>query len=498
MRIRNYDMLTNHGNIEGRKILADIMEAGLSAADPYANTRALTRMEGSKLIFEGSDFEPEGDPRSGPAIFDLEKIDRVYVFGFGKGIQSITKAIEELLGDYLTDGHVVAKHGDDIIMEKIGVTLAGHPVPDKFCVEGCQKIVQIIEEAKLTANDLVITAVGNGVSALMTLPWPGLPIEDLTETTRLMQIEYGVNTGDLNQIRINTDQLKGGRISRMIHPAQMVHLLGVEPNNISLLRRFPGLSEYETLLRHNGWLHTLCVSSSYKAALDVIEKFDINGKMPRSIINFLQNFDPQKESVKWTEFESFNFRVFGVMPQSRSPLVEGMRRASELGYIPYYLGTIGTEAAPAGRFMAQIATAVERGTSSFKAPCAIFRTGELSVTCGDNPGVGGRNQEYCLSGSLVIAGSKRIVMASIDTDGTDGPGGHFHPDATALDITCLTGGIVDGQTAESLTAKGITIYKVLQTHSTSAALWEAGSGIAAIQNISLNDLGCTIIMDHDG
>jgi len=52
MRILNYDALTNHGNIEGRKILADIMEAGLSGVDPYVNTLELARLEGSKLIFE--------------------------------------------------------------------------------------------------------------------------------------------------------------------------------------------------------------------------------------------------------------------------------------------------------------------------------------------------------------------------------------------------------------------------------------------------------------
>ena len=332
----------------------------------------------------------------------------------------------------------------------------------------------------------------------MTLPWPELPIEDITETTRLMQIEYGVNTGDLNQIRINVDQLKGGKISRLIHPAKMVHLFGVEPNNAGLLRRFPGLTEYEKLLKHNGWLHTISVNSSNKAAIDVIERFDVNKKMPRSIVKFLQNFDPEKDSVKWQEYETFDFRLFGVMPQSRSPLIAGMQRARELGYTPHYLGLIGTEAAPAGRYMGQIATAVERGSSTFKAPCAIFTTGELSVTCGDNPGVGGRNQEYCVSGSQVLAGSKRIVMSGVDTDGTDGPGGKFHPDATNLGITCLTGGIVDGYTAEEFVKKGINVHSVLQTHSTSSPLWEVGSGIAAIQNISLSDFACTIIMDHDG
>ncbi len=497
-RITNMDALTNHGNIEGRKILADIMDTGITAVDPYDNTLALARIEGNKLIFEGLDFEPKGDPRSGPAVYDLDKIDRIFVFGVGKGIQRITKALEDLLKDRLTDGHVVGKHGDEIIMEQIGVTLAGHPVPDEYCVEGCQKIVDIIKNAKLTENDLVITAIGNGVSSLLTLPWPELKLKDVTETTRLMQIEYGVGTGELNEIRISVDQLKGGRISRMIHPAKMVHLVGVAPGNPGSKEDDPTISEYDNLVKNNHWLHTISVNTSHEKALEVIEKWDVDHKMPESIVHFLKNFDPSKAAVGFEEYETYDRRLFGVMPKNRSVLARGMQRAKELGYTPYYLGWIVTEAAPAGRYIGQMAIAAEEGLSPFKPPCALFTTGELLVTCGDNPGVGGRNQEYCLSAAQVIAGSKRILVSGTDTDGTDGPGGEFHPDATAKGVTVLTGGLVDGYTVAEAKEKQVDIHKALQTHGTSAALWEIGSGIASIQNISIGDYACTIIMDHDG
>jgi len=497
-RIINYHELTDHGNKEGRKILADIMEAGLSAADPYNNTLELARMEGGKLIFEGLDFETKGDPRSGAAVYDLDAIDRVFVFGIGKGIQRITKALEDLLGDYLTGGHVVAKHGDEIIMKNIGVTLAGHPTPDKYCAEGCRKIVDIIEEAKLTDNDLVITAIGNGVSSLLTLPWPEITLDDVTETTRLMQIEYGVGTGELNEIRISVDQLKGGRISRMIHPAKMVHLFGVAPGNPGFREENIDLSEYDNLVKNNLWLHTVSVRSSHTNALKVIEQWDKDNKMPKAIIDFLENFDPARAAVGWQEYETFDRRLFGVMPKNRSVLIRGMQKAEELGYTAHNLGWIVTEAAPAGRYMGQLAIGAEAGISPFKPPCALFTTGELLVTCGDDPGVGGRNQEYCLSGSEVISGSRRIVMSGTDTDGTDGPGGEFHPDATAKGITVLTGAIVDGYTVEECKKAGVDIHRALKTHATSAALWEVNSGMAAVQNISIGDYACTIIMDHDG
>lgn len=171
-RIRNLKDLTSHGNIVGRKMAADILEKALVAGDPYHSVRELVHMDGSRLVFDCKDFEAAEDPQSGPAVYDLSKIDRVYVFAIGKGIQRMAKALEEILGDYLTGGHVIAKHGDEIIMEKLGVTLTGHPVPDHDCIVGTQKIVDMINKAKLTPNDLVITAIGNGVSSFCTLPVP--------------------------------------------------------------------------------------------------------------------------------------------------------------------------------------------------------------------------------------------------------------------------------------------------------------------------------------
>ncbi len=160
-RLINRKELTSHGNIEGRRIMAEIMDAGMCADDPYFNTKKLVRIEDNRLIFEVREFEAYNDPRSGATVFDLDGIDRIYVFAIGKGIQRIAKALEEVLGDRLTGGHVLAKHGDEPIMEKLEVTFGGHPVPDEFCVEGCRKILSKIEEADFTERDLVITAIGH-------------------------------------------------------------------------------------------------------------------------------------------------------------------------------------------------------------------------------------------------------------------------------------------------------------------------------------------------
>ena len=123
-RIQNMEDLMSHGNIRGRKDMLEILEVGLQASDPYHNTRNLIRLEDDKLLVGCREYEPEGSPQTGDEIYDLAEIDRIYVFGAGKGIQRVAKAIEDALRERLTGGHVIDKKGHPIILSRIGVSWA--------------------------------------------------------------------------------------------------------------------------------------------------------------------------------------------------------------------------------------------------------------------------------------------------------------------------------------------------------------------------------------
>ena len=200
--------------------MVQILEAGLQAADPYTNAGKLLRVEDGKLMVGHPLFEPSGSPQTGDEVFDLARVGRIFVFGAGKGVQRVAKAIEDVLGDRLTGGHVIGKHGDEIILDRIGVTLGGHPVPDEGCVRGCQKILEMCQG--LRREDLVFTIAANGVSALLTLPVPGVSLEDVPPVTYLMQIERGVPTQDLNPDP-QPPRPDEGRAHLALHPAGHGH-----------------------------------------------------------------------------------------------------------------------------------------------------------------------------------------------------------------------------------------------------------------------------------
>jgi glycerate 2-kinase len=481
MRILNAEALTSHGNLRGRRDVVEILEAGLQAADPYNNTKKLIRVEGNRLIVGGADYEPTGSPVTGDAIFDLTETGRILVVGAGKGVQHVAKAIEEALGDRLTGGHVIAKHGDDLILERIGVTFGAHPVPDEGCVIGCQRILELLTD--LHENDLVFTIAANGISSLLTLPVPGVTLEEVRETTYLMQIDRGAPTGDLNPIRNHLDQLKGGRISTRLQPATAIHILAIDPG------------DHDQLMHRNVWLHTLPEGSTFAQAVAMLKKWDAWEAAPASVRAFLERADRRWETVKADTFEKMSYRIFGVMPNSLGVVPTAMKKAAALGYRPIELVRgLGAEASQAGLVVASIATTIERCGIPFEPPCALFTSGELLVTVGQEKGIGGRNQEYAMSAALRIAGSPNIVVGAVDTDGTDGPGTQFVEGCEHL--PSLAGGVVDGSTYQRACELGIDLRDELRHHNTTPALCRLDSGVVATHNISLNDLCVTLIMDR--
>ncbi|MBA7674940.1 D-glycerate 2-kinase [subsurface metagenome] len=126
-------------------------------------------------------------------------------------------------------------------------------------------------------------------------------------------------------------------------------------------------------------------------------------------------------------------------------------------------------------------------------PCALLSSGEMTVGIGKETGMGGRNQEFALSTAQDIAESKNLVIASVDTDGTDGPGIQFSGQLDDMP-SCLAGGVVDGFTLAEAEEAGINIAEELKKHNTSPALWKLKSGILATPNISLLDLTVILVL----
>jgi glycerate-2-kinase len=282
--------------------------------------------------------------------------------------------------------------------------------------------------------------------------------------------------------------MKGGRISRYIQPARAIHILSIEPG------------DYNQLMHNNLWLHTLPDCTTFELAINNLKREDAWDAVPASVRRHLLKADPRDETVKADEFEKWDFRIFGVMPgtMQTAKLGPAMEKARELGFKPYMLAhrIMGVEAGQAGMYMACIARSIEESGQPFEPPCALFSSGEFIVTVGKETGVGGRHQEYALTAATRIAGSENIVIGSVDTDGTDGPGTQF---AKGLEhIPCLAGGLTDGTTMGEAQRRGVNVEEELKRHNTTPALWKLDSGVVASPNIRVDDLTVMLVLARTG
>jgi len=218
--------------------------------------------------------------------------------------------------------------------------------------------------------------------------------------------------------------------------------------------------------------------------------------VPEAVRRHLEKAEPEHETVKATDFEKMSFRIFGLMPGywQSGKLGPAMKKAEDLGFKAVVLTDklIEFEASQAGIYLASIANTIERTGQPFEPPCALFSSGELVVTVGKEKGIGGRNQEFALSAALKIEGSENIVIASVDTDGTDGPGFQFSEGKE--EIPCLSGGIVDGWTVKEARERGVDIIGELKPHNTTPALRKLDSGIVVSPNVSLIDLTVALVL----
>jgi glycerate-2-kinase len=493
MRIRNRDQLTGHGNKAGRLVALNILESGLDAMDPYRNTEMMIRLEGRHLTVGHPLFTPGDAPWPARQEYELgADIDRVFVFGAGKGIQRAAKALEDVFGDFLTGGHIIAKHGEDIILNKIDVTLGGHPVPDEHCIDGCEKILKKIEAAALCSRDLVFTIIGNGASSLLTLPPNGVSLDNVMTVTRTLQIELGLPTKTVNLVRNQVDRIKGGRLTRRLHPAKMIHIVAIDVDSSDGY----GNVGYMNLLKNNFWLHSLPIESTPQEAMEVLKRFNAWEAIPVSVREYMLHMSSEEYALSVDSYLDMDCRLYGIMPRSMHCLPAAVKTAEELGY-PAHVMTkrLWVEAAPAAQMACRIALNVQEEGSPFHAPCALIFAGELLVRVEKSDGIGGRNQEFALMTATLLDGNEHIVVAAADTDGTDGPGGRFHEDAWVSGCHTLAGALIDGYTMKEANEKGVDVLHTLKSHSTSNAVWRLDNGIWADPSVSLNDLIVFLIMN---
>ncbi len=428
MKIKNRRRLLSAGDVKARRPILEIIESTLQRMDIYH-------------IVKKSLIKDNNILRLGTYQWDLSKKRNVYVVGAGKAANAMAKGVEEILEDSIREGIVIVKQlGPEDKLSKIELVEGGHPLPDKEGFLATERILRMVEQA--TPDDLFIGLISGGSSALMSCPISGITLEDeIALTSELLRC--GARIIEINAVRRHISAVNGGQLAQAIQEkgAEMINLIisdsvGSAPTTDPLNR----VKFFGTPVAPD--------ATTLQDARDVLKKFDLYSRIPRSITNFFNNAGSIKETPK-----ELGERIHHFVLQRPADACEAARRAAgEMDLDELILTTVlEGESREAGIFLACVAKEIALNHRPIAPPCVLIAGGETTTKTDEDSGLGGPSQELALSFALEIANRKGICIAAIDTDGTDGP-------------TEIAGGIADGTTVERARQKGIDGYNRLRAH----------------------------------
>lgn len=443
MYIKNREELVSHGQTEERKTVIDIIEHALLAADPYTATINLVHLDGDILSV-------------GDLHLDLSGRGKIYLLGAGKATFPIAKALEEILGDRIADGVVIVKEGQPGNLHRVKIREASHPLPDERGFMAAKEMKTVAEMAQ--EGDIVFCVITGGSSSLAPLPVSGITLAEKKKVNELL-LNSGATIREINAVRKHLSQIKGGNLALSIFPAELINLTVSDVTGDPL--------DYITDL-------TVPDTSTFEDAIQVLKKYDLLERIPQSAREYLLSATPEMENPK--DFSSMPVHTF-VIVKSDVVCEAASNRASELGLASMILTSIlEGESKEISHVFTGIAREIKTYHRPLTPPCAVIASGETTVTLPGECGKGGPNQEFALSAALQFDGINEVVIAAIDTDGTDGP-------------TELAGGIIDSSTLERARKKGLDLSRSLLSHDACTALTELDDAIiTGHTGTNVNDL----------
>ncbi|MCP2520188.1 glycerate kinase [Candidatus Aminicenantes bacterium AC-335-A11] len=364
---------------------------------------ALDEVDAEKLI-EKSVFLKDNKFFIKEQEFDLSLFKNIYVIGIGKVSSYMAKALSEILKDKITYGIVVYLPEHEVKLKNITFLPGSHPVPDEKSLKAGEEVLKLARQ--LGEEDLAIILISGGGSALMVKPLEGIFLEDKKKITKLL-LASGANISEINTVRKHLSKIKGGNLARAIFPGSIINLAISDVIGNSLEDIISGPTYWD--------------STTFYDAYSVLKKYKIWDKVPLSvqkvILKGIKGEIPETPKKNFKIFEKTSSFIIG---NNRTALESAMKKAQELGFNTEIL--TDSDSGEARERATYYASIFKKLIQSEKPKC-LLSGGELTVTV-IGKGKGGRNQEFvlaCLIEMSKISTNKNWLIASIGTDGTDGP-----------------------------------------------------------------------------
>jgi glycerate-2-kinase len=351
-----------------------IADAGLVAIDTGALVRANVRFENHTLTVHGVSLPLAG---------------RLIVIGVGKCAYEAARALEEILGDAVTDGIILAP-GENLSAvsahSRFTVFAGTHPLPSEANVGATRAIIERLRG--LSPHDIVLFIISGGGSTLLCQP-KALRCEEEVEVLRTL-MRAGATIDEVNTLRKHLSEARGGFLAKHAHPARVLSLIfsDVPGNALEFIASGPTVKD----------------STTIGDARRIVERYGVTAVCGWDAALI----ETPKEDRYFEQVTNFLFASNDVALRA---MVESARRE---GFEPHVVSDAFTgEAAPMG-------AAIAHTLHGTPAKHALLYGGETTVRALRGSGKGGRNMELALAALTELAdGELVLALASDGRDNSD-------------------------------------------------------------------------------
>lgn len=323
---------------------------------------------------------------------------RTIVIGAGKAAARMAQGVERHWRGGALEGLVVTRYGHGAPLAHIELIEAGHPVPDEASALAASRMLEMV--GGLCADDLVIFLASGGGSALLSMPAPGISIQEKRDINRQL-LRSGAPITEMNCVRRHLSAIKGGRLALACHPARVLTLVvsDVPGDDPAVVASGPTVPDTSSAAEALAILRKYAIEPS-PAILAVLETPALAAPAPD---------DPRLAG---------NETVVIATAQHALEAAAASARASGVAAL-ILSDSMEGEAREVARLHAAIARQALLHGQPAAPPCVILSGGETGVTV-RGQGRGGRNAEFLLALAVALGGLAGVHAIACDTDGIDG------------------------------------------------------------------------------
>lgn len=335
---------------------------------------------------------------------------------------------------------------DQNIIQKSKITIiegARGNLPDNESMKAAIKIKNFVKN--LSKNDVLFCLITGGGSSLLSLPIKPITLDEKTQLIKKLSLS-GATINELNVIRTEISQVKGGKLLKMARNAHQVISLIISDiidDPLELIASGPTIPFFKSKI----------------SPLNILKKYKLMESLPISIAQVIKKNEDNQDSPETTTETTINNSQVFLIGNNRTSIAAAMNKAKSFELLPLFLSAkVQGDVEDVSKAFFKLATIIKQLTFSLSSVSykelnkileilhaqpnfknelfeslknnsknngiCIVSSGEPTVkVIGD--GLGGRNQELTLRFTKLIHDAQNplldeIIFLSCGTDGIDG------------------------------------------------------------------------------